>query len=196
MVSTCCFVGSCQTVFQEWPYHSAFLSINIFICPFCDTQIHLRYAPKGLLGIYASLPFPGASLVASQGRICGKTVKNPPAVWETYVRSLGWGDPLEKGTATHSSILAWRIPWTEEPRGLQSTRKEIRPGWGNFHFTHLFPTQGLNPDPPHCRQILCHPSHQASPTFARNQIVFKSACTNVFFSIYKFCLLLVLDDTE
>ena len=39
-------------------------------------------------------------------------VKNPPAVWETWVRSLGWEDPLEKGKAIHSSILAWRIPWT------------------------------------------------------------------------------------
>ena len=39
-------------------------------------------------------------------------VKNPPAMWETWVRSLGWEDPLEKGTVTHSSILAWRIPWT------------------------------------------------------------------------------------
>ena len=43
-----------------------------------------------------------------------------PAVWETQVPSLGWEDPLEKGMATHSSILAWRIPWTEEPGGLQS----------------------------------------------------------------------------
>ena len=40
-------------------------------------------------------------------------VKNPPAMQETWVRSLGWEDLLEKGTATHSSILAWRIPWTE-----------------------------------------------------------------------------------
>ena len=39
-------------------------------------------------------------------------VKNLPAMWETWVRSLGWEDPLEKGKATHSSILAWRIPWT------------------------------------------------------------------------------------
>ena len=45
-------------------------------------------------------------------------VKNPPATLEIWVRSLGWEDPLEKGTATHSSILAWRIPWTEEPGGL------------------------------------------------------------------------------
>ena len=43
---------------------------------------------------------------------CGQLVKNLPAMWETWVRSLGWKDPLEKGKATHSSILAWRIPWT------------------------------------------------------------------------------------
>ena len=55
----------------------------------------------------------GVSLMA-------QTVKNLPAMQETPVRSLGREDPLEKGMATHSSILAWRIPWTEEPGGLQS----------------------------------------------------------------------------
>ena len=48
------------------------------------------------------------------------TVKNLPTMQETWIRFLGWGHPLEKGMATHSSILAWRIPWTEEPGGLQS----------------------------------------------------------------------------
>ena len=47
-------------------------------------------------------------------------VKNLPAMRETHVRFLSWEDPLEKGMATHSSILAWRIPWTEEPGVLQS----------------------------------------------------------------------------
>ena len=47
-------------------------------------------------------------------------VKNPPAVQETQVQSLGHEDPLEKGMATHSSILAWRTPWAEDPLGLQS----------------------------------------------------------------------------
>ena len=47
-------------------------------------------------------------------------VKNLPAMQETQVQSLGQEDPLEKESATHSSILAWRIPWTEEPAGLQS----------------------------------------------------------------------------
>ena len=45
-------------------------------------------------------------------------LKRPHAVWETWVRSLGWEDPLEKGMAARSSILAWRVPWTEEPGGL------------------------------------------------------------------------------
>ena len=49
-----------------------------------------------------------------------QTVKNLPAMQETWVRSLGRADPLENERATHSSILAWRIPWTEEPGGLQS----------------------------------------------------------------------------
>ena len=55
-----------------------------------------------------------ASLVA-------QIVKKPPAMQETRVQSLGWEDPLGEGMATHSSILAWKIPWTEEPGGLQST---------------------------------------------------------------------------
>jgi len=55
-----------------------------------------------------------ASLVAQR-------LKRLPAMWETWVPSLGWEDPLEKEMATHSSILAWRIPRTEEPGGLQST---------------------------------------------------------------------------
>ena len=49
-------------------------------------------------------------------------VKNPSAMWETWVQSLSWEDPLEKGMVTHSSILGWRIPWIEEPAGLQSMR--------------------------------------------------------------------------
>ena len=47
-------------------------------------------------------------------------VKNPPAMQKTLVRSLSWEDPLEEGMAPHSNILAWRIPWTEEPGGLLS----------------------------------------------------------------------------
>ena len=61
--------------------------------------------------------YAGASLVAQK-------VKILPAVWETQVQSLGREDPLEKGMASHSSILAWRIPWAEEPGGLQTGKGE------------------------------------------------------------------------
>ena len=52
--------------------------------------------------------------------LVAQRLKRLPAMWETWVRSLGWEDPLEKEMATHSSTRAWRIPWTEEPVGLQS----------------------------------------------------------------------------
>ena len=63
-------------------------------------------------GIGYPLQYSWVSLVAQM-------VKNLPAIQETWVRSLGWEDPLEKGMTNHSSILAWRNPWTEEPGGLQ-----------------------------------------------------------------------------
>ena len=57
-----------------------------------------------------------ASLVA-------QIVKNPPAMRETWVQSLGWEDPLEKGMATHTTIIAWRIPWVEEPGGSMESQR-------------------------------------------------------------------------
>ena len=61
-----------------------------------------------------------------------QTVKNLPATQETRVRFLGWEDPPEEGMATHSSILAWRIPWTEEPGGLQSMGSQrVGHDWDN-----------------------------------------------------------------
>ena len=71
-----------------------------------------REAPLFRLIVVPSLLW--ASLMAQM-------VKNLPAGWETLVQSLGWEGPLEEEMATHSRILAWRIPWTEEPGGLQST---------------------------------------------------------------------------
>ena len=61
------------------------------------------------------------TFVYIQASLGAQMVKNLPVMQETQVRSLGWDDPLEKRMATHSRILAWRIPWTEEPDGLQST---------------------------------------------------------------------------
>ena len=62
----------------------------------------------------------GYPLQYSWASLVAQTVKNLPAVWEIWVQSLGWEDPLEKEITTHSSILAWRIPWTEESGRLQS----------------------------------------------------------------------------
>ena len=59
-----------------------------------------------------------ASLIA-------QLVKNPPTMWETWVQSLAWEDPLEKGKATHSSILAWRIPWTIHSRRELDTTERL-----------------------------------------------------------------------
>ena len=68
-----------------------------------------------------------------------QTVKNMPAMRETWVRSLGLEDPLEKGTATHSSILAWRIPWRDEPGRLQSTvSQRVEHDQETFTFTFHF----------------------------------------------------------
>ena len=74
----------------------------------------------------------GSSLVAP-------SVKNLPTMWRTQVWFLGQEDPLEKGLATLSSILAWRIPWTEEPGGLQSTGSQrVRYDWAtNTHILHI-----------------------------------------------------------
>ena len=68
--------------------------------------------------------------------LVAQLVKNPPAMWETWVPSLGWEDPLEKGKATHSSILAWRIPWTWSQR--------VGQGLSDFHLkpTYLFREKG------------------------------------------------------
>ena len=64
-------------------------------------------------------------------------LKRLPAMWETWVRSLGQEDPLEKEMATHSSILAWRIPWTEELGGLQSMGHKESDMTERLHFHFL-----------------------------------------------------------
>ena len=77
--------------------------------------------PSSILGLgRSSGEGIGYPLQYSWAFLVAQLVKNLPAMWETWVRSLGWEDPLEKGKATHSSILTWIFPWTEEPGRLQS----------------------------------------------------------------------------
>ena len=85
-----------------------------------------------ILEIISVLNILRASLVAQR-------LKCLPTMQETWVRSLGWEDPLEKEMAIHSSILAWRIPWTEEPGGLQSTGSQrVGHYWAtSLHFNIL-----------------------------------------------------------
>ena len=88
------------------------------------------YSPWGHKELAENTHF--ASLVA-------QSVKNLPAMQETWVRSLGQEIPLEKEMAAHSSILAWRIPWTEEPGGLQSIGSQrVGHDWGDLAHTQCF----------------------------------------------------------
>ena len=81
-----------------------------FLAEIFNWNMHSLGSTQKLFRGYLTI---SASLVA-------QLVKNLPAVWETWIQALGWEDTLEKEKATHSSILAWRIPWTKKPGGLQS----------------------------------------------------------------------------
>ena len=96
------FLIKCLRSFLECNWLGLILEKPI-ICPF-NLNEH-----SFILPLWASWPSPVAQLV-----------KNPPATWETWVRSLGWEDPLEEAMATHSRFLPGESPWTEEPGGLQS----------------------------------------------------------------------------
>ena len=86
---------------------------------------------KGISSSYRNLISPGQNILnvefPPRGLHLSQMVKSLPSLWETQVQSLGWEDPLEKEIATHASILAWKIPWMEEPGRLQSTgSKRVR----------------------------------------------------------------------
>ena len=83
--------------------------------------------PGSVPGLGGS-PGEGIGYPLQYSSLVAQLVKNLPAMWETWFRFLGWEDPLEKGKATHSSILAWRIPWSVLSMGLQRVRHD----WGTF----------------------------------------------------------------
>ena len=91
------------------------LSLNIWLYP---TYVWCEY----IIDYKLDLGFSGPFLVA-------QLVKNLPAMQETWFQSLGWEDPLEKEMATHFTILAWKISWTEESGGLQSMGLQVRHNW-------------------------------------------------------------------
>ena len=73
-------------------------------------------------------------MLGSWASLVAQTVKNLPVMQETWAHSLGWEDPVEDGEATHFSILARRIPWTEDPGRLQSMRLQSQTWLSDFHF--------------------------------------------------------------
>ena len=121
---------------------------SVSLCPtsFCTSRPNLPVTPGiSWLPTFAfQYPMMRASLVAQR-------LKHLPAMWEIWVRSLGREDPLEKEMETHSSILAWRIPWTEEPGRLQSMGSQrVRHDWATSLLLfilwwkgHLFLVLGL-----------------------------------------------------
>ena len=105
---------------------------------YLDTERHPRHQRQGIHGqeahtnnpCYFLLTFVVPKALAFQPSLVAQRVKHLPAMQETQVQSLGWEDPLEKEMATHFSILAWRIPWMEEPSRLQSKRSQrVRHNW-------------------------------------------------------------------
>ena len=92
----------------------------MFLKAVCPNFVFKKILKRGGNGFYKSVHLCLLELVKSKASLVAHMVKNLPAMWKTRVRSLGWEDPLEEEMATHSSILSWEIPWTEEPGGLQS----------------------------------------------------------------------------
>ena len=136
-----------ESAMTEWVTNKGFfLWQELFFLFFFPPQRYKETYHRGIQGRWASL--------------VAQLVKNLPAMQETWIWSLGWEDPLERGKVTHSSILAWRIPWPIESMGLQ----RVRHNWATF--THLltrwlwrirretvsprsWSPQTLSKDPPH-----------------------------------------------
>ena len=109
------------------------LSLSHLLLPSCFIPLSL---PPSLLPSF--LPFSLPSLFVRNNTPVAQTVKNLPPVWETWVRSLGLEDPLEKGMATHSSIFAWKTPGIEEPGGLLSMGlHRVGQDWATNTFTFI-----------------------------------------------------------
>ena len=103
------------------------LSSSFSLSPLLPSRFISLSLPPSLLPSF--LPFSLPSLFVRNNTPVAQTVKNLPPMWETQVRSLGLEDPLEKGMATHSSILARKTPWIEEPGGLLSMESQRIHNW-------------------------------------------------------------------
>ena len=109
------------------PSQHVCVCVCVCVCVYvCIHSVKYYHLSRGRLGFSTLMGRQHPFLVS----LVAQMVKNLPAVQKTWVWSLGWEDPLEKGIATHSSIFAWRIPWTEEPGRLQSVElQRVRHDW-------------------------------------------------------------------
>ena len=115
-----------KTNINSWVYCYFFYNSLCWFIPFEEHSFYCGFFMKRDKNVFHlsclfGIPCPwninninNTSSLARWASLVVQMIKNPPAMWEIRVWSLGWEDPLEKGTATHSSILAWRIPWIEE----------------------------------------------------------------------------------
>ena len=99
----------------EYMEEAQTMYVFMYVCIYFWWSNKISHLLKNLF-LYIVLSICSSYIVSSHSSyrvsLVAQLVKNTPAMWETWVRSLGWEDPLEKGTATHSRILTWRIPWT------------------------------------------------------------------------------------
>ena len=140
--SPCCFIDICAfwvwfAFFKKKFYWKVHLQCCISFCctikwvSYTYVCINMYSFLKAFSSIIAYY-----KIVSRVAFLMAHMVKNLPAIWKTQVWSLRWKDPLERGMATHSSILAWRIPWTEETGGLQSMGlQRVRHDWATNTFT-------------------------------------------------------------
>ena len=129
----CSTLGLLSFCPQSFPASETFPVSQLFVSDDQNTRVSAS-ASALPMNIQGWFPLRKCSLLQM-----AQMVKNLPEMRETWVGSLGWEDPLEEGMATYSSILAWRIPWTEEPGGLQSIGSQrVRHNWVTKHSTASF----------------------------------------------------------
>ena len=147
--------SACHSLLLPWQFHPLYRKLH-FPLARLGTWVHFPFSfvlffplspslrplqmvteywwPFSKLVFSFYLPHPSPDLRAS---LVAQLVKNLSAMQETWVWSLNWNDLLEEGMATHSSVLAWRIPWTEEPGGLRSVGlQRVGHGWATKHTQH------------------------------------------------------------
>jgi len=126
--------------YAPWEQDLLVVITHLKECPALQNKYPVNSCLPQLFPSKASWSLLHCSIASYWASLVAQRVRNLPTMWEIWVPFLGWENPLEKGMATHSSILAWRIPWTEEPAGLAghnwtTNRKPLIRGKVKTYFT-------------------------------------------------------------